>query len=82
MAEAEPNPWANRIGCCHACETVQVGDEAVLAPPRPGREPKWLCVECEETSWGSGIWADSVGCDHATWTPAAREWAVTHYLPE
>ena len=82
MSSAPVNPWKGKIGWCHACETVQMGDEARLIPMEwdPEGTPDWACVECDGEPWGLGVWEKQTGYPHATWTPAATAWAETHKL--
>jgi hypothetical protein len=73
------NPWKGRIGWCHACETVQMGDEARLLPMmwKDGAED-WACVNCDAEPWELGVWPDRRGYPSNPRTAAAREWEKTH----
>lgn len=85
MGDIPENPWAGRIGWCHACETVQTGDEARYIPMwwDDANEPDWSCVNCDGEPWGLGVWPDQVGYPHAEWTESAKKFdLVTCVDPE
>ena len=78
------NPWTGRIGWCHECCTVQMGDEARPRELRLGTEPatlEWVCVNCDGEPWGIGVWEDRAGYPDDEWTAAATNWAKTHEVP-
>jgi hypothetical protein len=76
ITRPEHNPHAGRIGWCHSCETVQVGDEARWRWMQWGGYPDWCCVTCDDEPWGIGVWLDSTGYwpGNGTITPAAATW--------